>query len=151
MAKHPMAEKPMNPESQMGISHSSLRRTRLKELRRRKVLAGAILLQLLELLNSFSLALRRFDTDFLVQMFGSDPLIQAVLGIHRLKLGHFDPFFSRLFLVSQGLKGLGIFGVMNDSVWVEFDRFLEVGNRCLRGRRRELAVYELGDALQYRI
>jgi hypothetical protein len=46
------------------------------------------------------LALRRFDGDLLVQMFGSDALIQAVLCIHCLKFGHLDPFFSRLFFLS---------------------------------------------------
>ena len=42
------------------------------------------------------LAPGRFRVSFLMQMLGSDPLIQAVLGIDCFELHHLSPFFARL-------------------------------------------------------
>jgi hypothetical protein len=77
------------------------------------------------------LASGRFGGRFLVQMFGGDPLIQAVLGIDRLELDYFGPFFSRLFFLSQRFKSFSVFGVVDDPIRVEFDRFLELSDRRL--------------------
>ena len=67
----------------------------------------------------------------MVQMFGSDPLIQAVLGIDCLEVDHFGPFFSRLFFLSQRFESFSVFGVVDDPIGVEFDCFLEVSDRRL--------------------